>query len=277
MQKVDGEIWDRERLRDPHNEADKQKRVRDMFAAIAPSYDLNNRLWSLGIDQSWRRKAVKLSRLNPDDRVVDVACGTGDLTLLYASRLALMRMKQQVPPLRYQVLGIDYTFEMLPIADRKRQRLDEEVDSQDGSTPSWAGSHAYLHGDAQNLPLADASSDVISIAFGIRNVGDSRSAYGEFFRVLRPGGRVVVLEFSKPTNRLIRTGYDFYFNHVLTRLASLVARDKTGAYRYLASSVETFKPRHVMQQELEDAGFVDVTQTPVTFGVAVIYVATKPA
>jgi len=84
-----------------------------------------------------------------------------------------------------------------------------------------------------------------------------------------------VLEFSKPTNRLLRTGYDLYFNHVLTRLAALVARDRTGAYRYLASSVETFKPRHVMQAELERAGFAEVTQTPLTFGVAVIYVGTK--
>ncbi|MEM1011744.1 MAG: bifunctional demethylmenaquinone methyltransferase/2-methoxy-6-polyprenyl-1,4-benzoquinol methylase UbiE [Planctomycetota bacterium] len=253
MQKVDGEIWDRERLRDPHKEADKQRRVRDMFAAIAPSYDLNNRLWSLGIDQSWRRKAVKLSQLKGDDRVVDVACGTGDLTILYADAVA--RLGKPAP-----VIGVDYTHEMLPPAVKK--------------TASGA---VYASGDAQRLPMSDASADVVSIAFGIRNVGDSRTAYDEFFRVLRPGGRVVVLEFSKPTNRLIRTGYDFYFNHVLTRLASLVARDKTGAYRYLASSVETFKPRHVMQQELEDAGFVDVKQTPVTFGVAVIYVGTKPA
>ncbi len=246
-------IWDARTLRDPHAEADKQRRVRDMFAAIAPSYDLNNRLWSMGIDQSWRRKAVKLSRLTQGDRVVDVACGTGDLTILYAKSLA--KLGDATP-----VIGLDYTHEMLPPAVRKT-----------------GGGATYAAGDAQRLPLENTSADVVSIAFGIRNVGDSRTAYGEFFRVLRPGGRVVVLEFSKPTNKLIRTGYDFYFNHILTRLASAVARDKTGAYRYLASSVETFKPRQVMQSELEEAGFVDVTQSPLTFGIAVIYVGTKPS
>jgi demethylmenaquinone methyltransferase/2-methoxy-6-polyprenyl-1,4-benzoquinol methylase len=245
-------IWDQKRLANPHAEADKQKRVRDMFAAIAPSYDLNNRLWSLGIDQSWRRKAVKLSRLGANDQVVDVACGTGDLTILYADALAKLGGGPAA-------IGVDYTHEMLPPAVRK--------------TKTGA---VYVNGDAQRLPLPDASADVVSIAFGIRNVADSTVAYRDFHRVLRPGGRVVVLEFSKPTNGVIRFGYDLYFNHVLTRLASLVARDKTGAYRYLASSVETFKPRGVMQQELEAAGFEKVTQTPLTFGIAVIYVGTKP-
>ncbi len=253
----DGTIWDKQRLANPHGEADKQKRVRDMFAAIAPSYDLNNRLWSLGIDQRWRKKAVKLSRLKADDRVVDVACGTGDLTILY--RDALDRINDGA----CSVLGVDYTFDMLPIARQKR--------------PDRGGKIDYAHGDAQRLPLADASADVVSIAFGIRNVADSAAAYREFHRVLRPGGRAVVLEFSKPTNKLIRTGYDLYFNHVLTRLASLVARDKTGAYRYLAQSVETFKPREQMVRELEEAGFANVTQTPLTFGIAVIYVGVKEA
>ena len=245
------QLWDAERLRDPHAVADKQRRVRDMFAAIAPRYDLNNRLWSLGIDQRWRRRAVKLSELKADDVVVDVACGTGDLTLMYAAKVA-------------RAVGIDYTFEMLPHAVRKTRS-------------SFSVPHsAFLQGDAKSLPLPDACCDVVSIAFGIRNVADSAAAYREFRRVLRPGGRVVVLEFSKPTNRLLRAGYNLYFNHVLTRLAALVARDKTGAYRYLSQSVETFKPRHVMQAELEAAGFEGVTQTPLTFGVAVVYVGRVP-
>ena len=249
-------IWDAERLKNPHLSDDKQRRVRDMFAAIAPAYDLNNRLWSLGIDQRWRRRAVKLSRLRGVEDVVDVACGTGDLTLMY--RDALDRTNQGAGG----VIGIDYTFEMLPAAVRKsstRSNLD------------------YLNGDAQNLPLADGCCDVVSIAFGIRNVADSERAYREFRRVLRPGGRVVVLEFSKPTFGPIRWGYNLYFNHVLTRLAALVARDKTGAYRYLASSVETFKPRAQMKSELEAAGFERVETHPLTFGVAVIYVGFVPA
>ena len=244
------EIWDDTRLRDPHAVADKQKRVQQMFAAIAPSYDLNNRLWSGGTDQRWRRKAVRLSRLAAGDRVVDVACGTGDLTILYARALTKLGGDGHA-----QTLGLDYTYPMLPPAVKKSRRRI-----------------GFAQGDAQRLPLADASCDVVSIAFGIRNVADSAAAYAEFRRVLRPGGRVVVLEFSKPVNRLLRFGYDLYFNHVLTRLAAMVARDKTGAYRYLASSVETFKPRKQMVAELEAAGFGGVEQHPLTFGVAVVYV-----
>ncbi|MEL7238368.1 MAG: bifunctional demethylmenaquinone methyltransferase/2-methoxy-6-polyprenyl-1,4-benzoquinol methylase UbiE [Planctomycetota bacterium] len=259
MTKSAVEIWDRDRLQNPHAVADKQKRVQNMFAAIAPSYDLNNRLWSGGTDQRWRRRAVKLSKLKPGDRVVDVACGTGDLTLAYAKALAGLRGRAVDPA---QVIGVDYTYEMLPPGRTKA--------TDDARFP-------LLQGDAQNLPLPDVSADVVSIAFGIRNVADSNKAYAEFRRVLRPGGRAVVLEFSKPTNRVLRFGYDLYFNHVLTRLAALVARDKTGAYRYLASSVETFKPREQMVAELETAGFERVEQHPLTFGIAVIYVGHAPA
>lgn len=267
VSETDDQLWNDERLRNPHAVADKQKRVQQMFAAIAPSYDLNNRLFSFGTDQRWRKKAVKLSRLKPDDVVVDVACGTGDLTLELAEGLFQALDAWNDPSGTdfepAPVIGIDFTFEMLPIA-RKKERC---------STLRAM----FIHGDAQNLPLPDACCDVVSIAFGIRNVADSTKAYREFRRVLRPGGRVVVLEFSKPTNKLIRWGYDLYFNHILTRLAGLVARDKTGAYRYLASSVETFKPREQMIAELEAAGFDDVTATPLTFGVAVIYVGVVSA
>ncbi len=297
------ELWDRDRLKNPHAVADKQKRVQSMFAAIAPSYDLNNRLWSLGIDQRWRKKAVKLSRLKGDDVVVDVACGTGDLSIAYWSALRrLMDRDLPLEDLDPQVIGVDYTYEMLPSAVAKGVRLnprkvaasprdagrgDAYDDSKSTDRPASRGDAAtlggsgrtclrFLQGDAQALPLPDACCDVVSIAFGIRNVADSTRAYREFRRVLRPGGRVVVLEFSKPTNKLIRWGYDLYFNHVLTRMASLVARDKTGAYRYLASSVETFKPRQQMVSELEQAGFANVTATPLTFGVALIYVGEVP-
>ena len=259
LRRDDATIWDNARLRDPHGQADKQRRVRDMFAAIAPSYDLNNRLWSLGIDQRWRRKAVRLSRMRADDVVVDVACGTGDLTLAFAREQEKLRLMNG-PDGDPTVFGIDYTLPMLPLAAKKFHSAFRIHTS------------AFLQGDAQSLPLPDACCDVVSIAFGIRNVADSAAAYREFRRVLRPGGRVVVLEFSKPSNRLLRAGYNLYFNHVLTRLAALVARDRTGAYRYLSQSVETFKPREVVAGELREAGFVDVEQTPLTFGVAVVYV-----
>ena len=265
-------VWNDERLKNPHAVADKQRRVRDMFAAIAPSYDLNNRLFSLGIDQRWRRKAVKLSRLKAEDVVVDVACGTGDLTLAYADGLIVAGGS---PNAANRITGIDYTFEMLPLAAEKWNRSITFVELALDDPDAYPNVDSFLNfaqGDAQNLPLPDACCDVVSIAFGIRNVADPARAYREFRRVLRPEGRVVVLEFSKPTNPIIRGGYNFYFNHILTRLAGLVARDRNGAYRYLASSVETFKTRGQMKDDLEAAGFVDVETHPLTFGVAVIYV-----
>ena len=262
---ADGTIWDETSLRDPHAVADKQRRVRDMFAAIAPSYDRNNHLHSLGIDHLWRKKAVKLSRLAGDETIVDVACGTGDLTLAYD--WALRRLARGG-----RVIGIDYTHEMLPIAAEKSRVRPPQVAADPAGVSPLATSLPYLAGDAQALPLPDACCDVVSIAFGLRNVADSARALAEFRRVLRPGGRCVVLEFSKPTSRLIRTGYNFYFNQVMTRTAAWLAGDTTGAYRYLSASVETFKTPGQMQRDLAAAGFAAVEAHRLTFGVAHIYV-----
>jgi demethylmenaquinone methyltransferase/2-methoxy-6-polyprenyl-1,4-benzoquinol methylase len=252
--------WDDALLRNPHAVADKRTRVRRMFAAIAPSYDLNNRLHSLWMDQRWRRKAVELATVRPLDRVVDVACGTGDLTLAFASELDRLReLAMPREELAGQVVGIDFTFEMLPIARSKSATRDPQ------------SAIAYANGDAQALPLADASADVVSIAFGIRNVADPAAALREFHRVLRPGGRVIVLEFSLPTNPVLRGLYNFYFRQVLPRTATLVSGDKTGAYKYLPESVNTFIGREQMMAMMRDAGFVQVEQFPMTFGVCVCY------
>jgi demethylmenaquinone methyltransferase/2-methoxy-6-polyprenyl-1,4-benzoquinol methylase len=249
-------------LANPHAVADKRRRVRDMFAAIAPSYDINNRLHSLWQDQRWRRRAVELADVQIEDRIVDVACGTGDLALAFLRRAA--EVNQDNPNL--PVLGIDFTFEMLPIARRKSQRrtgtnVDDCV---------W-----FLNGDAQSLPLPDESADVVSIAFGIRNVQDPAAAIREFHRVLRPGGRVIILEFSLPTNRLLRGLYNFYFRQILPRTATLISGDKTGAYKYLPESVNTFIGREQMVRMLQDAGFARVDQFPMTFGVCVCYRGVK--
>ena len=260
--------WNDDLLRDPHAAADKRSRVQRMFAAIAPAYDFNNRLHSLGQDQRWRRRAVRLAALTGDETVVDIACGTGDLTLaMYAG---LWPTDASWPPTRGHILGIDYTFEMLPRAARKATRLVEGRDA-DGRPLTTADFVPFLNADATALPLADASADVVSIAFGIRNVQEPAKAIAEFYRILRPGGRVIVLEFSQPKNRLIRFFNDLYCKRIMPHTATWLSGDRSGAYKYLPMSVATFMNREQMRQALRDAGFVDVTEHPMTFGVAVVY------
>jgi len=244
--------WDDDLLKNPHAAADKRARVQRMFAAIAPSYDLNNRLHSLWQDQRWRRKAVGLAHPRPGETVVDVACGTGDLTLAFAGRLSGGR-----------VIGIDFTHAMLPIARQK------------SAIRNPRSAITFSCGDALALPLPAACADVVSIAFGIRNVQDPAAALREFVRILRPGGRVIILEFSLPTNALLRAMYNFYFRKILPFTATLISRDRTGAYRYLPESVNTFLGREQMMQMMRDAGFVQVQQFPMSFGVCVCYRATR--
>lgn len=262
--------WDEKLLRNPHEVADKRTRVQKMFAAIAPSYDINNRLHSLWMDQRWRKKAVQLATLSTDDQIVDVACGTGDLTFAFAKALVDLRYPQDIRPDIAQVLGIDFTFEMLPIARRKG-----DVPSQRPRGRNLLQSHGQvvelLNGDALSLPLPNQSCDVLSIAFGIRNVQDPGGAIHEFFRVLRPGGRLIILEFSLPTNPILRSLYNFYFRQILPRTATLISRDKTGAYKYLPESVNTFIGPEQMMSMMRDVGFQNVEQFPLTFGVCVCY------
>jgi demethylmenaquinone methyltransferase/2-methoxy-6-polyprenyl-1,4-benzoquinol methylase len=257
------DVWDESLLVNPHEVSDKRRRVQRMFAAIAPSYDLNNRLHSFWMDQSWRRKAVKLSQLRPGDRVVDVACGTGDLTLGFFEGLRRTRDANSTGPVS-EVIGIDFTHEMLPLAVAKWSR--NAADAKAAAT-----SVCFVNGDAQSLPLPDECCDVASIAFGIRNVADPFAAMKEFFRILRPGGRMVILEFSMPTNPLFRALYQFYFKQVLPRTATWISGDKTGAYKYLPQSVRTFISRQTMVEMLARAGFTDISQHPMTMGICICY------
>jgi demethylmenaquinone methyltransferase / 2-methoxy-6-polyprenyl-1,4-benzoquinol methylase len=274
--------WTDRDLADPHAKADKAARVRRMFTAIAPSYDLNNRLHSLWLDQTWRRAAVKSANVQADDVVLDVACGTGDLSMAFADAGAA------------KIVGVDFTYDMLTIARQKsasplppgevgpeRGRVRAATAStRDGQGPgprphSFVCPITYHAGDAMRLPIAPASINVVSIAFGIRNVTDPGTAIGEFHRVLRPGGRLVILEFSLPRNRVLRGLYNFYFRHVMPRTATWIARDRSGAYKYLPQSVNTFIDRQHMVALVRDAGFKDVTVKPLTFGIAVIYRGVK--
>jgi demethylmenaquinone methyltransferase/2-methoxy-6-polyprenyl-1,4-benzoquinol methylase len=245
QQHTDAPAWrDEELARDPHAHTEKHDKVRRMFASIAHAYDINNRVHSFGRDQAWRRTAVRAAAVQQSDDVLDVACGTGDLTRAFADAGAR------------SVTGLDFTEEMLAIARTK------PLDVRGGDTPI-----TYLNGDAQALPFDDASFDIVSIAFGIRNVADPAQALREFRRVLRPGGRLVVLEFGRPSPAPVRWVNDLYCNVIMPRTASLISRDRSGAYRYLPRSITTFYDRERMEAAITEAGFTEVSSKRLTFGV----------
>ncbi len=235
--------WTDQNLRNPHEVADKARRVQSMFEAIAPSYDLNNRVHSLGLDQHWRRVAVKMAHAGPADIVADIACGTGDLSMAF----------ERANPRR--VIGLDFCHPMLQAAAKKPHGPET----------------SYGEADATRLPLADKSVQVVSIAFGIRNVANWRAAIAEFARVLSPGGRLIILEFSLPENAALRGLYNFYFHNILPRTATLLSGDKSGAYRYLPQSVNTFISREMMVEAMQAGGFVNVAALPLTAGICVSY------
>lgn len=241
--------WTPSELADPHANVQKQEKVGRMFSAIAHRYDLNNRLHSMWRDQAWRRYAVRQARVKPTDVVLDVACGTGDLTEAMAAAGAA------------RVTGLDYTPAMLDVA---RKRLASKSDA-------IASRITYMQGDAQALPFENASVDVVSIAFGIRNVGEPKKAIREFRRVLRPGGRLVILEFGTPTLAPVRWFNDLYCKRIMPVTATLISGDRSGAYKYLPKSVESFMTTREMCGALEEAGFSAVKTKPLTLGICWCY------
>ena len=223
-----------------------------MFAAIAKSYDLNNRVHSLWQDQSWRRFAVRQAHIQPTDIALDVACGTGDLSQALAQAGAA------------KVIGLDFTFEMLEIARHKVGGIHP------GGNPNRL---TYIQGDAQKLPLGNASVDVVTIAFGIRNVLEPAAAIAEFRRVLRPGGRLVILEFAEPRFAPVRWFNSLYCRQIMPRTATWIARDKSGAYKYLPKSVQTFLSPAQLCTMLVAAGFQNAAATPLSLGICMCYTA----
>ena len=255
----------------PHASQDKPERVKRMFAAIAPAYDLNNRLHSFGRDQAWRRRAVAMAEVRPGDAVLDVACGTGDLSELFADAMAAVEAQAGaqagVPaagPRPCPVTGVDFTPAMLDVAREKSARRPPD------RRPT------FRVGDAMDLAIPDASVDVLSIAFGIRNVADPARAFSEFHRVLKPGGRLVVLEFTQPPMGLVRFLNGLYCRHLMPWTAALIARDRGGAYRYLPRSVDPFLDHHGLADALRRAGFTVVRQQLMTLGVVAVTLATRP-
>lgn len=236
----------------PHN-ADRPARPEggsgEMFDNIAERYDLLNRIISLGIDQSWRKRTVDALELQENSHALDLATGTADLAILIAER---------VPGCR--VTGVDPSTKMLEVGRRKveKSQLGSRIDLQEG--------------DAESLPFPDNSFDGTTIAFGIRNVPDRLQGLKEMARVTRPGGRIAILELSEPRGGLMAPLARFHVHTFVPWVGSLLSGKKE--YRYLQESIEAFPPASEFAETMKLAGLDIVSVSPLTFGVAHLYVAT---
>jgi demethylmenaquinone methyltransferase/2-methoxy-6-polyprenyl-1,4-benzoquinol methylase len=222
-----------------------------MFDAIAPKYDLLNRVLSAGLDQRWRQQAVDALSLGPDARVLDLCTGTADLAIAIANRHR-----------DSSVAGVDFSGAMLRLGLGKVRTggLDRRI--------------RLVRGDAARIPLADRSCDAATIAFGIRNVAEPERALEELARVLRPGAKLAILEFGQPRIPGIRTLYSWYFRYLLPLVGRLVSHHQS-AYSYLPASVGTFPPAAEFVRTIERHGFVSVSAVPLTFGIVYLYVASR--
>jgi demethylmenaquinone methyltransferase/2-methoxy-6-polyprenyl-1,4-benzoquinol methylase len=232
--------------------AEHARRVREMFATIAARYDLLNHLLSGNIDKRWRRavaKALFATLSQGEARILDVACGTGDLSLtLFASGKA-------------QIIGLDFCRPMLDIAQSKAARSGFTV--------------PFVEGDALNLPFRDSSFEAATIAFGLRNLASVEAGFKELLRVLKPGGRVAVLEFSKPNAPLLRSAFKLYFTKLLPLFGGLISGSKS-AYQYLPESVSRFPDQAGLANLMRQAGFEQVAFRNLTGGIAALHSGTRP-
>lgn len=221
-----------------------------MFDRIAPRYDRLNRVLSFGTDVGWRRRAIALARLGPGERALDIGSGTGDLTI------GLLRASDPTGT----VVALDLAPRMLAIAGRRIRLAGLERRA------------ALVVGNAEAIPLPDASVDRIISGFTLRNVGDLPRALGEMRRVLRPGGRVALLELSHPPSALFTRVYRWYFEALAPVVASALGGDPD-AYRYLPRSLRPFPRAEALALMIGDAGFADVRFERLTLGIAAIHVA----
>lgn len=231
---------------------DQARRVREMFAVIAARYDLLNHLLSGNIDKRWRRLvAATLYQTLPsgEGRILDVACGTGDLSLTISGEG------------KAQIVGLDFCRPMLEIAASKCLKRGANI--------------PFIEGDALALPFRDRSFDGVTIAFGLRNLAGIESGLVELLRVLKPGARVAVLEFSKPKNAFFRGLFRVYFTKLLPFVGGLISGSR-GAYQYLPDSVSRFPDQHELASLMREAGFEEVTYKNLTGGIAALHVGRRP-
>ena len=226
-------------------------RVREMFAAIATRYDLLNHLLSGNIDKRWRRlvaQALRGKLIDGQATILDVACGTGDLSLTLSQSGGA------------RIVGIDFCRPMLDIAAKKSAKSGLAL--------------PFIEGDALHLPFADRSFEAATIAFGLRNLTSVEAGIKELLRVLKPGGKVAVLEFSKPQAPVLRSLFKFYFTKLLPRFGGLISGSRS-AYQYLPDSVSRFPDQEELATMMKRAGFAEVSYQNLTGGIAALHLGTR--
>ena len=231
--------------------SEKGTKIQEMFGTIAPRYDFLNRLLSLGIDRRWRTKAVRLLKYQEGSRILDVATGTGDVALEIA----------RTTPSSVKITGADFCQEMIDLGQVKV------------AASPYAGRIDFRVAPCEDLPFPDNTFDSVTIAFGIRNVVDRKLGLAEMWRVLRPGGRMIILEFSTPSSQLFRQIYYFYFRRLLPMIGGLFSR--YNAYKYLPDSVLEFPSHEEFSRMISEAGFKNIHIHELTFGIATIYAGEK--
>lgn len=230
----------------------KEIRIRRMFGDIAPSYDLLNHLLSFNIDRYWRWRTTRLASPAGAAPILDLCTGTGDLALAYH------RVAGHTP-----IFASDFCHPMLVRATMKvaRKRANDRIQ--------------IVEADAQDLPFPDGTFQLVTVAFGLRNVTDFRRGLSEMSRVVRPGGKVAILEFSKPRHWLFGRAYQFYFRHILPKVGQWFSRSRDSAYQYLPASVLEFPDYEALLDEMAHHGLTDLKYHTMTFGIATLYVGTK--
>jgi demethylmenaquinone methyltransferase/2-methoxy-6-polyprenyl-1,4-benzoquinol methylase len=229
------------------------QRVQRMFGEIAPRYDLMNHLLSMNVDRYWRWRTVRLLKPKGAVPILDICTGTGDLALEF-----YRKTRGETP-----IVAADFCREMLDVGEQKKNRKGIN------------GQLRFVEADAQKLPFPDNHFQIASVAFGLRNVADTDAGLREMVRVIQPGGRVAVLEFSMPTRQPIKAVYGWYFRNVLPRLGQLFASNDSAAYDYLPQSVGEFPQGEELSEKMLDAGLREVRYYPLTLGVATLYIGVK--
>jgi len=227
------------------------ERVRGIFSQIADRYDVFNAMASMGIDRSWRRELVRACRLEPGSRVLDLASGTGDVAF------AIANLGHPA-----EVVATDFVPEMLAVAEKKAAENPPDVPV------------SFSVADAQEIPFADASFDVVTVAFGVRNFPQRERNFAEVLRVLKPGGRYVILEFSRPTLAPWRAVYHVYLRHAIPAIGGVLTGDRDG-FVYLNDSIRQFPTQPALAAELREAGFSAITWKDLSGGIVALHTAVK--